>query len=107
MVLSSNCYCQNDDLVGATASSIFNGTKIRITANSAAGIDSKLEVQSGGTALGSTKLDFTTDEVTGVERDYVLNRFNGQIRLTDELVLNLIRKNCSRRKRLSKAIEFY
>ena len=77
----------NSDLVGATASSIFDGTKIRITSNSASGSTSTLEVQSGGTALGSGKLDFPTTEQTGIDADYVLNRVNGQIRLATPLTV--------------------
>lgn len=76
----------NDDLVGAVASGILNGTKIRIESNSAAGSTSTLEVQSGGSALGSTKLDFPTTEQTGIDADYTLNRVNGQIELATPLV---------------------
>lgn len=78
----------NGDLFGAFASPILNGTKIRLECTSDAGTSSKIEVVSGGSALGSNKLDFETDvEHIGIAADYILNRFNGQIILKTPLVI--------------------
>lgn len=76
----------NDDLVGATATGVFNDTVVRITSNKGNSSASQLNVQAGGSALGVTKLDFTPGLVVGVDQDYTLNRFNGQIHLTSPLV---------------------
>lgn len=76
----------NDDLVGATATGIFNNTQVRLTSHEQEGSLSFLEVQAGGSALGATLLDFPTTEQAGIVRDYTLNPWNGQIRLETPLV---------------------
>lgn len=75
----------NNALAGATASLIANGTKVRLTSNIETASKSKIHV-TGGSA--NSVLGFSTVEVVGADKDYVLNRFLGTIELTDPLVLN-------------------
>lgn len=75
----------NASLAGATASPINNDTSIRLTSNIENSANSKIHV-TGGTA--NTLLNFSTTEVAGKDRDYVLNRFLGTIELEDALAAN-------------------
>ncbi len=70
----------NLDLAGATATTTSLGQKITITSNTERSSDSKIQV-TGGTA--NAELNFDTSEVVGSDKDYTLNRFNGQIELEE------------------------
>lgn len=73
----------NAELAGATASATSSGGKVTITSNTQNSVDSKIRV-TGGT--GNTALAFSTTQVEGADRDFTLNRFNGQIELVDAAV---------------------
>lgn len=64
------------------ASLISNNTKIRLISKLENSSSSKIEIL-GGTA--ESILNFPTGEVSGADKDYTLNRFNGQIRLFEVL----------------------
>lgn len=75
----------NARLAGATASVVANGTKVRLNSNTPLSSKSKIRVN-GGAANGV--LGFSTIEVAGSDKDYILNRETGQIKLFTSLSLN-------------------
>lgn len=75
----------NARLAGATAEVIDGGTKVRIFSNTELSAKSKIKVN-GGSANGV--LLFSTVEVVGSNKDYVLNRETGQIKLFTSLSAN-------------------
>lgn len=67
------------------ASIVPSTSKIRIVSNIENSKDSKIKIH-GGTA--NALLGFSTAEVSGTNKDYTLNRFNGQIQLNSPLLIN-------------------
>lgn len=76
----------NAQLSGAEATAINDGAKVRIASKTLFSTESKVNV-TGGTANDATDgFDFSTIEVTGLNKDYIFNRELGIIELTDPLV---------------------
>ena len=78
----------NDQLAGAEAISIDNGTRIRLISNTKLSAKSKIEVTGGTINDSSNGLDFSTTEIVGVDGDYTLNRELGTIELKTPLLPN-------------------
>ena len=68
----------NRELAGATAFVTNNNLRVKIVSNTQNSIKSKIQI-TGGTA--NPALGFSTDLIEGYNKDFVLNRFNGQIQL--------------------------
>ncbi len=78
----------NRDLVGVVASGIDNNTKVRIESLTKLSSSSKLEVTGGSLNNSINGLDFSTDEVVGVNGDYKFNRELGIVELATPLIAN-------------------
>jgi uncharacterized phage protein gp47/JayE len=72
----------NARLAGATASLDSTGTKVKISSNQPFSSAGQIQI-TGGSA--NTALGFSTANVVGVNKQYTLNRFLGQIELVDAL----------------------
>lgn len=77
----------NAQLAGASAILINANTQVRLTSNTTLSSGSQLHV-TGGSA--NSVLGFSTTAISGTDRDYVLNRFLGQIQLKNPLVANQV-----------------
>ena len=77
----------NAQLSGAVATAINGNTKVRITSLNPDPLSSYIQI-TGGTAnsTGANPLNFSTALVRGRPKDYVLNKYNGQIELTTPLL---------------------
>jgi len=73
----------NAELPGGYAISILDDSKVRVYSRTANEADSYIEITGG---VANTILGFPTAQVQGADVDYVLNRNNGQIELTDSLI---------------------
>ena len=70
----------NQELSGAVASIDDEGLRVLITSNTKNSANSKIQVTGG---VANAALGFDTGEVTGFDKDFTLNRFNGQVKLTN------------------------
>ena len=75
----------NAELSGAVASVSSGITKVTITSNLENSSSSSIEIPVGAPGTANAILNFSTTAVTGEDKDYTLNRFNGQIELESEL----------------------
>jgi len=80
------------------ASKVPSNSKILLTSKTENSSDSKIKVL-GGSA--NAILSFSTTQVVGKNRDYILNRFNGQIKLNTLLLAN---ENITSGTRLSRGL---
>lgn len=97
----------NARLPGATATTVANGTRVRISSNTENSAASSLEV-TGGSA--NTVLAFSTSPVFGKTKDYTLNVELGQIEFDSPLGENILitaGTRFSRAKLITGAAEFY
>lgn len=78
----------NRDLVGITAATISNGTKVRIESLTKLKSSSKLQITGGSLNDSSDGLNMSTSEVVGVNGDYTFNRELGILEFTEPMAAN-------------------
>lgn len=87
----------NLELTGAVAIATSIGQRVTITSNSGRSSTSKIHV-TGGTANAGI-LNFSTDEISGIDKGFSLNRFNGQIELASPAVAGELYETASTKTR--------
>lgn len=77
----------NAELPGGYATTLDNDTRVRIYSRNELNADSYIRIQgSGGGGDANVVLGFPTTLIQGLDNDYILNRYNGKIKLTVPLI---------------------
>jgi len=78
----------NDQLAGATAQANSTNSKVQLLSNTLLSSNSKLQITGGSANNVTNGLNFSTTQVVGINKDYIINKQLGTIELTSNTLNN-------------------